>query len=1053
MSRPTRVDAADRFAARPWRWRLAGLLLFGLTQCLDASGASLAAPPQPEPSGRQAQGDPLPGFGLAHVDLMDLHAARRTDGGIDRAERLPAGDLSDRYSKASAAGSGWNRWSLYWDMVETAPGAYDWLIPDGIVRRDQAAGLRTLAILQGTPSFHAGSLSGADSRGSGPGPGAVPGPSARLRGPDPFGLRGALEPGSQFRPDAAPPSGLDRPIFIGSAGGTDDPALAQRVNPDHPWASFVAASVARYGPGGDLARAQGWPSEAGVRAWEIGNEPNLAHFWSGSPAQFARYLEVAYLVIHWVDPGAIVLHGGIADDAGAATWYNAFLDALVARAALSPLVRRHGWYFDAAAWHWYVYPNLLVTGPVQARRLLAGRGLPEKPIWVTEMGVPIWSEHPGPCWDPISPWRATVPEQAGYVWQALAEGVASKVQVQILFQLYDDCGNGPSSYDAFGLVRNHASNQCWTQPEGQACWRLDPSVAGAPRPAYAAFALASRELAGAELLWRPPRDANFSQRLLFYRPPDMRLQLVWNWLRAEQQVELFATGPEATIHTLGADGALVSRIAAPVGGKHLLTLPGTTNRNNPGNQSPVMAGRPVILVERDAYAPFRSQVQSLPERSADPSLDLSVEAADGGTGLGAYQVFVSEGWTPGSTVDWLPAGEARGWPADPLSGSAAWRFEASPGRSYGFAARARDRAGNWSALPGEPQAWTLVDGPSPSPAAASPTAPATPTPASPSPTGSVPTPASPSVTPDPASPSPPPSSATPSREAPTATLRPAPGPDLAWLPILLRSQDQETVAETECSPLLARVLGPNGVPVAAGPEAHWWLRARLPDGAIVRRQAGLGEAICGAGALEIGAEVKGFGVWPGQPIARGLEIRLAYDPSAIVNGAFEAAEALAAWRVSGSTPASATGPETAFSGRAAVVLGAGFVGQPELGGGGNSTLSQILRLPPGRPTLSGLYRIEGRPSCDAAGCRRLDRLEIIVVDDELVERPATYLTRERPLAEDTASLWQAFDYDLSAWAGRRVEIILNLFQPDAVEPSQAWLDNLSISAPPTRRSD
>ncbi|MCB9175641.1 MAG: hypothetical protein H6648_00670 [Caldilineae bacterium] len=1043
MPSPMRGDGAARPAT--WRRPCLALLPVGLCLFMGPSRPTLVEAARPAAALQQGPVETLPAFGLAHVDLMDLHASRRPDGGIERSERLPAADLSDRYGKAAAAGSGWNRWSLYWDMIETTPGAYDWQVSDGIVQRDRAAGLRTLAILQGTPGFHSTILAGQSAVRPAMTPVAGHGRSALLRGPDPFGLRSGLEAEPPLRPEAAPPSGLDRPIFIGAAGTTDDPALALRVNPDHPWARFVAASVTRYGPGGELARAMGWPSDSGVRTWEIGNEPNLAHFWSGSPAQFARYLEVAYLVIHWIDPGAIVLHGGIADDASAGTWYNAFLDALVARAGQSPLVRRHAWYFDAAAWHWYVYPNLLVTGPAQARRLLAGRGLPEKPIWVTEMGVPIWSEHPGPCWDPTSPWRASAPEQAGYVWQALAEGLASRVQVQILFQLYDDCGNGPSSYDAFGLVRNHASNQCWTPPEGQACWRLDPRLAGVPRPAYAALALASRELSGAELLWRPPRDANFSQRLLFYRPPDSRVQLVWNWLRAEQQVELFATGPEASIHALDADGALTSRQVAPVGGKHLLTLPGTTNRNNPGNQSPVMAGRPLILVERDAYAPFRAQVQGLPERSADPGLDLVVDAADGGTGIGAYQVFVSEGWSPGDPPDWQPVGEARDWPADRLSGTAGWRFEGRPGRRYAFAARASDRAGNWSTLPGEPQAWTLVDGPGPSPEPPSATPPTAPTPTSPSPTPPTATRVPPSPTPTALGPGP--ASATPSREAGSATVAPTPEAGRLWLPTLLRNQALGPATEPDCAPLVARVLGPKGVPVPAGPGARWWLQARLPDGGQVRIEAGLGEAICGAGALEIGAAAVGFGLWPDQPIARGLEIRLPYAPNAIVNADFEAADALTSWRLSGSAPARAAGPDAAFSGRAAAVLGAAFVGQPELGGGGNSTLSQVLRLPMGSPTFSGRYRIDGRLNCDATGCRRRDRLEVIVVDDERSDRPASYLTRERPLAEDTGSSWRSFDYDLSAWSGRRVEIILNLFQPDAVDPSQAWLDNLSIGVP------
>ncbi len=462
-----------------------------------------------------------------------------------------------------------------------------------------------------------------------------------------------------------------------------------------------------------------------MRAWEIGNEPNLPFFWSGTPAQFARYLEVAYLVIQRRDPLAVVVHGGIADDTGATGWYNQFLDALVARAAVSPLPGRHGYYFDKAGWHWYTYPSLLQTGPDRARQLVVAKGLPAKPVWVTEMGVPVWNEHPGPCWDPVSPWRATAAEQAGYVWQSVSEGLAAGVETMVLFQLYDDCGNGPTSYDAFGLVRNHASNQCWTPPSGQSCWRLDPSQAGVPRPAYAALQAAAEELAGAELLWRPPREADGWQRVLFYRPPDTRVMVLWNHYRTTRTVEVYATGTEAALLELAEDGALVRSTVLPDGGRLRPTLPGATNRNNPGNEGPVMAGRPVMVVERDAYGPFRAEVKPLPLTS--PALvDLTVAAADGGTGVGAYRIWYAQA-PPAAAGDWRLLLSDQPWPASPLSGEAVARVMLEPGRTYYFAAQAQDRAGNWSQLPAAAQAFTSVPGPTPPSGTETPTATVPPT--------------------------------------------------------------------------------------------------------------------------------------------------------------------------------------------------------------------------------------------------------------------------------------------------------------------------------------
>ncbi|MFN8423485.1 MAG: thioredoxin domain-containing protein [Anaerolineae bacterium] len=477
-----------------------------------------------------------------------------------------------------------------------------------------------------------------------------------------------------------------------------------------------------------------------MRHWEIGNEPNLSFFWSGTAAEYARYLQVADLVVHFVDPAATVVHGGIADTAGAVDWYRRFLAALAARAPGSGPARPDGGFFDAAAWHWYTYPRELAEGPASARSLLAERGL-SKPIWVTEMGVPVWDDYPGPCWDPASPHRATQLEQSAYLWQAMTEAVASDVAVTIAFQAYDDCGNGPASYDAFGLVRNHASNQCW-QPPGQPCWRLDPALAGTPRPAFDAYRVAARELAGASLLWRPAA-ADGWQRVLFYRPPGERVMVLWNTARETRTVEVFATGPGGTVLEAAGDGRIAARSVTPSGGKYTLRLLGATNRNTPGGGAPAMAGHPVFVVEHDAAAPFRSEIAPLPPVSPT-TFDLVARAADGGTGVGAVQL-----WT--ATVDpavggaWTPLGDERPWPASPLSGEATFPFVGDPGVTYYFAASARDRAGNAAAAPAAAQAVTRIDGAGPTASATAPAPAATRTPTAPPTHTAVPS-ASPSPT-------------------------------------------------------------------------------------------------------------------------------------------------------------------------------------------------------------------------------------------------------------------------------------------------------------------
>ncbi|HRA21628.1 MAG TPA: hypothetical protein PLZ56_14375, partial [Anaerolineae bacterium] len=168
-----------------------------LTLVVLALGVGRPSAAAPLNQGRTAPAGSLQ-MGLAHVDLMDLHLARRPDGPPIRQVILDDDQIARRYDQARAAGAGWNRWTLYRDLVETGT-PYDWTVPDGIVGRDRAHGLRTLMILQ-----------------------------------------------SQAE-------NIEAPIFLASGGGkTDDPAQATAVNDEHVWARFVAAAVERYGSSGSL---------------------------------------------------------------------------------------------------------------------------------------------------------------------------------------------------------------------------------------------------------------------------------------------------------------------------------------------------------------------------------------------------------------------------------------------------------------------------------------------------------------------------------------------------------------------------------------------------------------------------------------------------------------------------------------------------------------------------------------------------------------------------------------------------------------------------------
>ncbi len=902
---------------------------------------------------------------------MDLHVERLPDGAVRDRELLAADELSSRYELAARSGASWNRWSLYWDMVDRG-GGYRWSIADEIVRRDAEAGLRSLVILQGTPARHANR-------------GQSLAPASRVGGTYPGRLT-ELQEDPPLTVQASPPTGLYEAAFRDAESQlTDDPASAAEVNEANPWASFVAAAVDRYRPGGGLASELGWSQGEGVRAWEIGNEPNLSHFWSGTPEEFARYLEVAALVIRWLDPQALVLHGGIAGESNAANWYADFLAALRRRADESPLPRRYGFYFDASAWHWYTYPTLLNTGPSLARGLILEHDLPQKPVWVTEMGVPIWSEYPGPCWDPQSPWRASVAEQAAYAWQATAEGLASGVATLVHFQLSDDCGNGPSSYDAFGLMRNTEDNQCWQPPNGHQCWQLDPTSAGTARPALDAYRTVFAELKDAELLWRPPRSADGWQRVLFYRPPDERVTVAWNWRRSPQSPELTATGSRARTLALAADGSVIESEMTPASGRYRPVLAAATNRNNPANGAPAIAGRPVMLVERDIYPPYRAEVRPLPAESQG-TIELEVSAADGGTGIGSYRVWVAD-TRAGSVADWRLL-KSENWSAEPLSGVVRVRYDAEPGSTAYFVAQAADRAGNWTAPPTEPQAWTRVVGSAPD-----------------TPTASTP-PAQPEATVSPTfgatkSPSPP------------ATVSPVPH----CRTIDVRRLDGELLSE---------------------PGVRWWLRSYAENGEIRTFEGVPGETVCldTAPARElVWAAAPGHVSPAPQDPDESSAIYLPPAPNTVENWGFEAG--LAAWSTMGELRPQPS--RRSLSGSGAAMLGSPVDRAPT---GGLSGLAQDIDLPAGESILSLDLLYPVSVTSNGSNSAGASRFEVLLIDLDDPAGRVSYLTGRDGLTEPTDG-WEHMWFDVSRWSERHVRLELNLRFGEGDGPCRAWIDNVA----------
>jgi hypothetical protein len=173
------------------------------------------------------------------------------------------------------------------------------------------------------------------------------------------------------------------PILDYTAGWAQSVAGQDHSPPrsDADFAAFAAAFAARYGAGGNYWRQH--PQLAGdpVTAYEIWNEPDNMEFWvpAPDPAAYADLYLAARAAIAPVDPSARVLIGGLSHP-------EAFLPALV---AASPSLVGH---VDGVAIHPYGRNPFVVFNRVRAaRRMLSRLGMPDVPLYVTEIG---WTTSP-----------------------------------------------------------------------------------------------------------------------------------------------------------------------------------------------------------------------------------------------------------------------------------------------------------------------------------------------------------------------------------------------------------------------------------------------------------------------------------------------------------------------------------------------------------------------------------------------------------------------------------------------------------------------------------
>jgi hypothetical protein len=145
---------------------------------------------------------------------------------------------------------------------------------------------------------------------------------------------------------------------------------------------FVSALVERYdGDGKEDMPGLKYP----IKYWEASNEPSMQTFFDGSPEDYLELLKATYEAVKEADPGAKVLHAGLAgtEPAMVSFW--------------EPIFKKGGGqYFDIAAIHCFPYSDIAANAQVcvpEFKKLLSKYGI-DKPIWVTDMQYKM-GETPG----------------------------------------------------------------------------------------------------------------------------------------------------------------------------------------------------------------------------------------------------------------------------------------------------------------------------------------------------------------------------------------------------------------------------------------------------------------------------------------------------------------------------------------------------------------------------------------------------------------------------------------------------------------------------------
>lgn len=272
-----------------------------------------------------------------------------------------------------------------------------------------------------------------------------------------------------------------------------------------PWGKYVRAVMKRYG--------------AECRHWEVWNEPNGKTFWkpqSDAAEQFARLMAETYKVAKNVDPKCTVIIGGFAPK----HWIKKAPESH--EALFMRMIYKHKPVpFDAANVHPYASPRTKTTNSHTVAKLdrlindtrgeMIKHGDADKPVWVTEFGVPTRQTI-------ITKERA-----ADYLAVNIVRFLAMGYAPKSFWYEFRDGGTNPTySEHHFGLLHHDYT----------------------PKPAYFTYCTLTRLLEGAQFVKR--RELN-GVSIHEFKKNKGKILVLWSKDNKPDKIKLSVGVPRVTV--------------------------------------------------------------------------------------------------------------------------------------------------------------------------------------------------------------------------------------------------------------------------------------------------------------------------------------------------------------------------------------------------------------------------------------------------------------------------------------------------------------------------